>query len=89
MSAVIVTGAGGAIGQAIARRFSQEGRCVVCVDRDERVLDVSDELDDAIPCVVDLTADDAPERVLLAAEKGGGPAVLVNNAGITDRKSVV
>ncbi|MDQ5831926.1 MAG: SDR family oxidoreductase [Actinomycetota bacterium] len=83
MSAVIVTGAGGAIGQAIARRFSKEGRCVVCVDRDERVLDLCDELDDAVPCVVDLTEDDAPERVLLAAEEGGGAAVLVNNAGIT------
>ena len=83
MSAVIVTGAGGAIGQAIARRFSEEGRCVVCVDRDERVLDLCDALDDAVPCVIDLTEDDAPERVLLAAEEAGGAAVLVNNAGIT------
>ena len=83
MSSVIVTGGGGAIGQAIARRFSEDGRRVVCVDRDERVLDVCDELDDVVPCVVDLTADDAPGRVLPAAEEGGGAAVLVNNAGIT------
>jgi 3-oxoacyl-[acyl-carrier protein] reductase len=83
VSAAIVTGAGGAIGRAIARRFRDEGRPIVCVDRDESVRHVCDELGEAVPCVVDLTADDAPQRVLDAADRAGGASVLVNNAGIT------
>jgi 3-oxoacyl-[acyl-carrier protein] reductase len=83
VTGAIVTGAGGAIGTAIARRFAQEGRSVVCVDREEGVAELVAELPGAVACVVDLTDDDAPHRVLDAAERIGGAAVLVNNAGIT------
>jgi 3-oxoacyl-[acyl-carrier protein] reductase len=86
VSAAIVTGAGGAIGRAIARRFAAEGHRVLCVDRAETVTDVAAELEGfgarAAPCVVDLAADEAPERVLEAADGLGGADVLVNNAGI-------
>jgi 3-oxoacyl-[acyl-carrier protein] reductase len=84
MRAAIVTGAAGAIGRAIARRLLADDLAVVCVDRDEAVADVCHDLGDlAVPCVVDLAAPDAAERVLAAAEEAGEPAVLVNNAGIT------
>jgi 3-oxoacyl-[acyl-carrier protein] reductase len=83
VTAAIVTGAGGAIGTAIARRFSEDGRPVLCVDRDERVVELADELPGSVACVVDLTTHDAAERVLDAAEHVGEPSVLVNNAGIT------
>jgi 3-oxoacyl-[acyl-carrier protein] reductase len=87
MSVAIVTGAGGAIGRAVARRFADEGRPVLCVDVSETVNELVDELERgggrAATCVVDLTAADAPRRVLEAAEALGGAAVLVNNAGIT------
>jgi NAD(P)-dependent dehydrogenase (short-subunit alcohol dehydrogenase family) len=59
---------------------------VLCVDRAETVTDVAAELEGfgarAAPCVVDLAADEAPERVLEAADGLGGADVLVNNAGI-------
>jgi 3-oxoacyl-[acyl-carrier protein] reductase len=83
VSAAVVTGAGGAIGTEIARRFSGDGRPVVCVDRDERVRALAEQLPGAVACVVDLTEDEAPDRVLAAVDDVGGAAVLVNNAGIT------
>ena len=87
MSAAIVTGAAGAIGRAVAEELSAQDRAVVLVDRSEAVEAVRDELRSrgvrAEACVVDLAAPDAPATVLAAAERAGGPAVLVNNAGIT------
>jgi 3-oxoacyl-[acyl-carrier protein] reductase len=86
VSVAIVTGAAGAIGQAIARRLLEDDTPVLCVDRAAAVEDVCSELGDgATPCVVDLAAADAGDRVLAAAgDVGSGePAVLVNNAGIT------
>jgi len=83
MTAAIVTGAAGAIGTAIARGFAAGGRAVVCVDRDDRVVRLADELPHAVPCVTDLADADAPDAVAEAAARAGGAAVLVNNAGIT------
>jgi 3-oxoacyl-[acyl-carrier protein] reductase len=87
MSAAIVTGAGGAIGRAVAARFAEEGRAVLCVDRSDEVHAVADELRNAgataVACVVDLADERAPQRVLDDAERLGEIAVLVNNAGIT------
>jgi NAD(P)-dependent dehydrogenase (short-subunit alcohol dehydrogenase family) len=82
VSAAIVTGASGAIGRAIARRFAADGRPVICVDLSESVHEVAEEVGGQA-CVVDLTSDDAPRAVLDAAEAFGGATVLVNNAGIT------
>jgi 3-oxoacyl-[acyl-carrier protein] reductase len=81
VSAAIVTGAAGAIGEAIARRFLADGRPVVCVDQASGVVDLCRRLGDgATPCVVDVTDPEAAGRMLEAA---GSAAVLVNNAGIT------
>jgi 3-oxoacyl-[acyl-carrier protein] reductase len=87
MSAAIVTGAAGAIGRAVAEELSAQDRTVVLVDRSEAVEAVRDELRGrgarAEACVVDIAAADAPATVLAVAKRAGGPAVLVNNAGIT------
>ena len=87
MSAAIVTGAGGAIGRAVASRLAREGRPVLLVDRAEPVASVRDELRDrgatAEACVVDLADPDAPLAVRDAVDRLGGASVLVNNAGIT------
>jgi 3-oxoacyl-[acyl-carrier protein] reductase len=87
MSAAIVTGAAGAIGRAVAEELSAQDRTVVLVDRSEAVEAVRDELRGrgarAEACVVDLADADAPATVMAAARRAGGPAVLVNNAGIT------
>lgn len=84
--AVIVTGAAGAIGRAIALRMAAT-RPVVCVDRDPAVDRTCAEIEwyggRATRCVADLTAPDAPEAIALAAARLGGAGVLVNNAGIT------
>ena len=87
MTAAVVTGAGGAIGRAIARRFARDGRPVLLVDRAEPVAAVRDELRDAgaaaEACVVDLADPSAPQVVREHADALGGAAVLINNAGIT------
>jgi 3-oxoacyl-[acyl-carrier protein] reductase len=87
VSAAIVTGAAGAIGRAIAIRFAEEGRPVVCVDRAESVTEVCDEIEgrggSATPCVVDLGAPGAARTVVRVAGAFGGAGALVNNAGIT------
>ena len=87
MTAAVVTGTGGAIGRAVARRFARDGRPVLLVDRAEPVAAVRDELRDAgavaEACVVDLADPSAPHLVREQADALGGAAVLVNNAGIT------
>jgi 3-oxoacyl-[acyl-carrier protein] reductase len=87
VSAAIVTGAAGAIGRAVADELSAQDRPVVLVDRSEAVEAVRDELRDrgtaVEACVVDLADRGAPAAVLAAAYRLGGPAVLVNNAGVT------
>jgi NAD(P)-dependent dehydrogenase (short-subunit alcohol dehydrogenase family) len=85
--AAVVTGAGGAIGRAIALRLAASGRPVLCVDQAEGVVRTSAEIEwqggSAANCVVDLIAPDASARVATAAAELGGAAVLVNGAGIT------
>jgi NAD(P)-dependent dehydrogenase (short-subunit alcohol dehydrogenase family) len=86
---VVITGAAGGIGSALAQRFSAAGARVALLDRDEDGLDVlvlglgaigSDKI--AIPCDVTSLEDcsSAVGRVVVA---WGGVDVLINNAGIT------
>ena len=80
----VITGAGGGIGQALARAFAGQGVRVVLLDRDEeRTRPLATEIgNDAFTLACDLSkADDiaaAAERV----EAEGGADILVNNAGI-------
>jgi uncharacterized protein len=88
----VVTGASTGIGEATAIRLSREpGIELVLVARREELLR---KLAESLPCRatyvgVDLTAEDAPERVRgqLEAEHGGGLDLLVNNAGAAWRGS--
>jgi 3-oxoacyl-[acyl-carrier protein] reductase len=86
-SGAIVTGAAGAIGRAIAMRLAQDGCAVVCVDRDERVTRVVQEINAAggtgASCMVDLTDDHASWEVLAHSGLIGPISLLVNNAGVT------
>lgn len=83
---VVLTGASEGIGRATAFAFADEGcRLLLCARRPEPLHELRDEIArlgvevEAIP--LDVTADDAPDRLLRAADAMGGADVLVNNVG--------
>jgi NAD(P)-dependent dehydrogenase (short-subunit alcohol dehydrogenase family) len=85
---VIVTGATSGIGKASAEAFGREGAAVVAVGRDRQALDALVKSivaagGRAHGCAADVTAADAPDRIVRAAtETYGGVDVLVNAAGV-------
>lgn len=92
----LITGAGGAIGGAIARRFAAEGAAVCVADinleaAEKTVTDIQVAGGRAVACPLDVTEPLQCERaVALTAERFGGPSVLVNvAAGPTHDGSVV
>jgi 3-oxoacyl-[acyl-carrier protein] reductase len=83
----VVTGASRGIGYATAKRLCDEGARVLFVARSAKeVAEVAD------ACrgdwlAVDITSDEAPERIIATcAEQMGGVDVLVNNAGTSQVK---
>ena len=85
---VIVTGASSGIGRAAAEAFGREGASVVVVGRDETGLAeaaTTVRLAGGRPvmCRADVTAADAPDRIVnTAVDAFGGIDVLVNAAGV-------
>src|ERR1700761_464914 len=79
----IITGAGSGIGWAAARRFADEGACVVCADISGRERDIAKQLGDAaLPVRVDITdAADVQRMVATAIDHFGRLDILLNNAG--------
>ncbi|HEX9988210.1 MAG TPA: bifunctional rhamnulose-1-phosphate aldolase/short-chain dehydrogenase [Chloroflexia bacterium] len=86
----LITGAAGAIGAAIARRFAAEGAHVVCADLDlDKAIALADELsranpnNRAMPIHMDVTDEAAVRHAYKRAVlQYGGVDVLVSNAGI-------
>jgi NAD(P)-dependent dehydrogenase (short-subunit alcohol dehydrogenase family) len=91
---VIVTGATSGIGRATALRFAQSGAAVLAVGRDtSQFAPVSDDITAAggrsVVLDADVTAADAPERIVQAAlDAFGGITTLINAAGIIASGSV-
>lgn len=84
----VVTGAGGGLGQAVCRRFAEEGAKVVLVDlKEELAKGTSDEIKqyDAAPLIVkaDVTqSEDVQRYVDETVQKHGRIDIFFNNAGI-------
>ena len=80
----VITGGGGGIGAATARRFAQEGARVVVVDlSDEAGQAVAEEVG-GIYLHADVTSADDVERIFAtAAETYGSVDIAFNNAGIS------
>ena len=88
---VVVTGAAGGLGLAIARRFVRDGARLALLDIDEdRLAVAATTIPDAIAVVCDLTDPQACEEAIATVVKRcGGVDVLVNNAGMTHRSAFV
>ncbi|MGI9605326.1 MAG: glucose 1-dehydrogenase [Acidimicrobiales bacterium] len=84
----IITGAGGGVGRATARRFAEEGAAVVCADvaadaNEATVQIVTDAGGRAVAISTDVTSDDDVAAMITIAEtEFGGLDVLFNNAGV-------
>lgn len=85
----LVTGAASGIGLAIAQRFLDEGARVIAVDVEGSPLERELPQTEALQTLyADVTAVNAADDFLRAAEPWGGIDILVNNAGICRPGSV-
>ncbi len=87
----LVTGAARGIGKATAKRLAAEGARVVCLDLpsdSELLTRVANEVGgDSLP--VDLTSDDAPQRIAnFLQARHGRVDLVVHNAGVTRDKTL-
>ena len=81
----LVTGASGGIGEAIARQLHAQGATLVLAGRRSEALAALAEAlgERARVEVAELSDPQAAEQLIAAAADGGGPDVLINNAGLT------
>lgn len=88
MPVAIVTGASSGIGAACAKRLAADGMSVLGTGRDEsRLAELAATSDRISTLAVDLTADDAPRRIVdTTLEKWGSIDFLINNAGVGSPK---
>ncbi|MBK7099061.1 MAG: bifunctional aldolase/short-chain dehydrogenase [Sphingobacteriales bacterium] len=95
-SVALVTGSGGGIGKAIAKKLAQEGACVVINDVNiERINNTINEFqaafgkDIAASVVLDVTNGESIKSAMDATSLAfGGVDIIVNNAGISISKSI-
>jgi rhamnulose-1-phosphate aldolase/alcohol dehydrogenase len=92
----LVTGSAGGIGKAIAKKFAEEGACVIINDiNEERLQSATEEFqktfgkDSAASVILDVTNKDTITKAMEnAALAFGGVDIIVNNAGISTSKSI-
>jgi len=92
----LITGSAGGIGKAIAKKFAEEGACIMINDiNEERLKSALEEFqkqfgkDIVASAILDVTKDDTIENTFEAmALAFGGVDIIVNNAGISISKSI-
>jgi rhamnulose-1-phosphate aldolase/alcohol dehydrogenase len=92
----LITGSAGGIGKAIAKKFAEEGACVVINDiNEERMKGAMDEFqkqfgkDTAASTLLNVTNNETIEQAFTNAMLAfGGVDIVVNNAGISISKSI-
>ncbi|CAL1517748.1 bifunctional aldolase/short-chain dehydrogenase [Chitinophaga sp. MM2321] len=92
----MITGSGGGIGQAIAKKFAAEGACVIINDINQQRIDETTAAfqkefgkDAAVGVVLDVTSNDSIKKAIDAAVVSfGGVDIIVNNAGISISRSI-
>ncbi|HSD06459.1 bifunctional aldolase/short-chain dehydrogenase [Flavobacterium sp.] len=92
----LITGSGGGIGKAIAKKFAEEGACVILNDIDEeRLAGAKAEFiklfgkDAVASTLLNVTNDTSAEKAFDASSLAfGGVDIVVNNAGISISKSI-
>ncbi|MBL7699965.1 MAG: bifunctional aldolase/short-chain dehydrogenase [Chitinophagaceae bacterium] len=92
----LVTGSGGGIGKAIAKKFAEEGACVILNDIDEKRLEGSTSEfkklfsnDNVESVLLDVTSEQSAINAFSGASLlFGGVDIIVNNAGISISKSL-
>jgi len=92
----LITGSAGGIGKAIAKKFADEGACVIINDNNEDRLNVTKEKfqeqygNDVFAAeVLDVTKVETIQKTYaLASVKFGGVDIVVNNAGLSISKSI-
>jgi rhamnulose-1-phosphate aldolase/alcohol dehydrogenase len=92
----LITGSAGGIGKAIAKKFAEEGACVVINDINEDRLESAMEefqkqfgRDTAASALLDVTNNESIEKAFADAVLAfGGVDIVVNNAGISISKSI-
>jgi 3-oxoacyl-[acyl-carrier protein] reductase len=86
----VVTGASRGIGEAIAHVLARDGAHVICLDVPQQQADldrVANEIGGST-LALDVTANDAGEKIKQAAAEHGGLDIIVQNAGITRDKTL-
>jgi rhamnulose-1-phosphate aldolase/alcohol dehydrogenase len=92
----LITGSAGGIGKAIAKKFADEGACIILSDNNpERLERTKEEFknqygnDVFVADLLDVTAADTIENIFKAATLAfGGVDIIVNNAGLSISKSI-
>ena len=92
----LITGSAGGIGKAVAKKFAEEGACVIISDNDPNRLKEADEefkklygKDAYAQALMDVTkSDDINAAMKTCALAFGGVDIVVNNAGLSISKSL-
>lgn len=90
----LITGSGGGIGKAIAKKFADEGACIILSDNNkERLMQAKEEFDQTygkdafVVDILDVTDIKTIEKALLTSVLAfGGVDIVVNNAGLSISK---